>query len=167
MYIWNLKYLKSMKAGTMKKEIQNPFSDNNCFFCGSANQSGLKLKFFWDKEKKETYTDYLPAQHFIGQGNILHGAIQMGLLDEIMGWNSYIVTQEMAVTSDLNIKFLHPTYICGEKINITCRVTSRQGSKLKMQATLSDIEGVVCTIATGVYQILSPDKYKNLIQGKR
>ncbi len=151
----------------MKEQIQNPFSDNNCFFCGSDNQLGLKLKFFWDKEKKETYTDYLPAQYFIGQGNILHGAIQMGLLDEIMGWNSYIVTQEMAVTSDLNIKFLHPTYICEEKINITCRVMSRQGSKLKMQATLSNIEGVVCTIATGTYHILPPDKYKRLIQGKK
>jgi len=151
----------------MKKEIQNPFSDNNCFFCGSENQFGLKLKFFWDEEKKETYTEYLPDQHFIGQGNILHGAIQMGLLDEIMGWNSYVFTQEMAVTSVLNIKFLHPTYICGEKINITCRVTSREGSKINMKATLSNIEGVVCTIATGTYHILAPNKYKDLIHGKR
>jgi acyl-coenzyme A thioesterase PaaI-like protein len=91
----------------------------------------------------------------------------MGLLDEIMGWNSYVFTQEMAVTSDLNIKFLHPTYIRGEKINITCRVTSQEDSKLNMQATLSNIEGVVCTIATGNYHILAQDKYKNLIQGKR
>jgi len=36
-------------------------------------------------EKKEASTEYLPAKHFTGQGNILHGAIQMGLLDEIMG----------------------------------------------------------------------------------
>lgn len=151
----------------MKKEIQNPFSDNNCFFCGSDNKLGLKLKFFWDEEKKETYTEYLPVQHFVGQGKILHGAIQMGLLDEIMGWNSYVFTQEMAVTSDLNIKFLHPAYIRGEKLNIRCRVTSRQGLKLNMQATLSNIEGTVCTIATGTYHILPPDKYKDLIQGTR
>ena len=151
----------------MKKEIENPFSDNNCFFCGSNNQFGLKLNFFWDQEKKETYAEYLPALHFIGQGNILHGAIQMGLLDEIMGWNSYIVTQEMAVTSDLNIKFLHPTYICGEKLIIRCKVTSREGSKLNMQASLSNSENIVCTIATGTYHILPQDKYKNLIQGER
>lgn len=151
----------------MKKKIQNPFSDNNCFFCGSNNKFGLKLKFFWDEEKKETYTEYLPVQHFAGQGNILHGAIQMGLLDEIMGWNSYVFTQEMAVTSDLNIKFLYPAYIRGEKLKITCQVTSRQGLKLNMQATLSNIEGTICTIAKGTYHILPPDKYKDLIQGTR
>ena len=151
----------------MKKEILNPFSDNNCFFCGSDNHFGLQLKFFWDNGKKEIYTEYLPEKHFIGQGNILHGAIQMGLLDEIMGWNSYVFTQKMAVTSDLNIKFLYPTYICGEKIKITCRVTSKEDSKINMKATLSNIEGVVCTIATGTYHILAPDKYKDLIQGKK
>ena len=73
----------------MKKEIQNPFPDNNCFYCGSDNNLGLKLEFFWDEDKQETYTEYLPSQYFTGQGNILHGAIQMGLLDEIMGLTSH------------------------------------------------------------------------------
>lgn len=149
----------------MKEEIQNPFPDNNCFFCGSENTEGLQLKFYWDKERKETYTEYLPAQHFVGQGNILHGAIQMGLLDEIMGWTSYAFTQEMAVTSELNVKFLSPAYILGEKINVTCRVMSKEGAKVNMQATLSSSEGIICTTATGAYHILTPNKYKTLVQG--
>ena len=151
----------------MKEEIHNPYPDNNCFFCGDENTAGLKLKFYWDKEKQETYTEYLPVQHFAGQGNILHGAIQMGLLDEIMGWTSYAFTQQMAVTSNLNIKFLRPTYICGKKINVTCRVTSKEGSKVNMHATLSNNEGVIFTTATGTFYILHPDKYKDLIAGKR
>jgi uncharacterized protein (TIGR00369 family) len=150
----------------MKKEIENPFPGNSCFFCGSDNSNGLKLKFCWDEEKKETYTEYLPAQHFAGQGKILHGAIQMGLLDEIMGWASYAYTQEMAVTSDLNVKFLRPAYICGEKISAVCRITSKQGPKVNMQATLSNHEGDVCTTATGTYHILRPNRYQDLIQGK-
>lgn len=151
----------------MKKEIQNPFPDNNCFFCGSDNPNGLKLKFYWDEEKKETHTEYLPGEQFAGQGNILHGAIQMGLLDEIMGWASYAYTQEMAVTSDLNVKFLRPTYICGEKISVICRITSKDGPQVNMHATLSNNEGDVCTIATGTYHILPPNRYQDLIQGKR
>ena len=150
----------------MKKEIPYPYPDNNCFFCGDENPKGLKLKFYWDKEEKETYTEYLPTQHFVGQGNILHGAIQMGLLDEIMGWTVYAFTQEMAVTSDLNIKFLRPTYIRGEKINLSCRVTSQEGPKVNMQATLSNNDGDVCTTATGTFHILPLDKYNDLIQGK-
>ena len=150
----------------MKEEIQNPFPDNNCFFCGNENDAGLKLKFFWDKVLKETYTEYLPAEHFIGQGSILHGGIQMGLLDEIMGWTSYAFSQEMAVTSGLNIRFLQPAYVCGEKITVTCRVTSREGSKVNMEATLSNNEGEVCTTATGTFHILPAHKYRDLIQGK-
>ncbi|MCK5226668.1 MAG: PaaI family thioesterase, partial [Desulfobulbaceae bacterium] len=95
-----------------------------------------------------------------------HGAIQMGLLDEIMGWTSYAFTQEMAVTSGLNIKFLQPTYICGEKINVTCRVISKEGPKVSMQATILSNKGDICTTATGTFHILPPSKYKDLIQGK-
>ena len=85
----------------MKEKILNPYPDNDCFFCGSENEAGLKLKFHFDSVKTEVYTEYSPAQHFVGQGNILHGGIQMGLLDEIMGWTSYVITQQMAVTADL------------------------------------------------------------------
>ena len=149
----------------MKEEIQNPFPDNNCFFCGSENNEGLKLTFYWDKARKETYTEYLPAQHFVGQGNILHGGIQMGLLDEIMGWTSYAFTQEMAVTTGLTIKFLQPTYIRGEKINVTCRVTSKEGPEVNMEAILSNNDGDVCTTATGTFHILPANEYRDLIQG--
>ena len=148
----------------MKKKIKNPFPDGDCFFCGSNNKFGLKLKVYWDEEKKEASTEYLPAKHFTGQGNILHGAIQMGLLDEIMGWTSYVFTEKMAVTSDINIKFLKPTYINREKISITCQVISKEGLKIKMNAKLFNIKGVVCTEAEGCYRILSSEQYKDLIQ---
>ncbi len=150
----------------MKEEIQNPFPDNNCFLCGNENNKGLKLKFYWDTTRKETSTEYLPARHFVGQGSILHGGIQMGLLDEIMGWTSYAFTQEMAVTSGLNIRFLQPAYVHGEKITITCHVTSREGSKVNMEATLSNNEGELCTTATGTFHILPAQKYSDLIHGK-
>ena len=150
----------------MKEQIQNPYPDNNCFFCGSENKKGLNLKFYWDKEKKEASTEYLPAQYFVGQGNILHGAIQMGLLDEIMGWTSYMFTKEMAVTTTINIKFLRPIYICGQKISITCRVISMEGPRANMIATLSNNDGEECTTATGTYHILPSNKYDDLIHIK-
>ena len=150
----------------MKEEIQNPYPNNNCFFCGSENKKGLNLKFYWDKEKKETSTEYLPAQYFVGQGDILHGAIQMGLLDEIMGWTCYICTKEMAVTTALDINFVRPTYICGAKITVTCQVISMEGAKVNMIATLSNNDGKKCTTATGTYHILPSNKYDDLIHSK-
>jgi acyl-coenzyme A thioesterase PaaI-like protein len=149
----------------MKQKIQNPFPDNNCFFCGSENAEGLKLTFDWDEDRKEAYSEYVPAEHFAGAGNILHGGIQTGILDEIMGWTSYAFTHEMAVTSGLALKFLKPVYICGEKIDVRCRVISKEGPEVNMEAILSNSEGDICTTATGTFHILPSDKYKDLIQG--
>lgn len=148
----------------MKEELPNPFPDSNCFFCGNDNDEGLKLAFYWDKTKKEASTEYLPAEHFVGQGQILHGGIQMGLLDEIMGWTAHASTQEMAVTTGLNVNFLQPLYVCGKIITITCHVTSQKGAKIYMQASLSNSDAKICTIAKGSFHILPDHKYKALIQ---
>ena len=149
----------------MKKEIPNPYQDESCFYCGSKNPEGLKLRFYQDDETGEVSTEYFPAQHFVGQGNILHGGIQLGLLDEIMGWTSYVHTGEMAVTSDFKAKFISPVYL-GKTVKVVCKVTSRKDLKVHMHAALKNAEGIVCTTATGVYRILSSDKYQALIRGK-
>lgn len=146
----------------MKNKIPTSFPDEHCLFCKSNNGFGFKLDFFWDANKQEASTEYLLPSHFFDQGSILHKGIQMGLLEEIMGWTSHIYTQKMFVISDLNLKFLHPAHIHENKINIICRVMST-GSNLKMQAEISNHMGV-CTTATGIYHLLSPEKNKELIQ---
>ena len=90
----------------------------------------------------------------------------MGILNEIMGWTSYIMTQGMAVTSDLNVKFFQPVYIREETIKVSCRVISKEGPKVNMLARLSNSDGNICTEATGTFHILSPCRYSDLIQGK-
>lgn len=65
----------------MKKEIPNPYLNEQCFFCGKENPDGLKLSFFLDDETGEVSTEYLPAPPFFGQGKILHGGIQVGMLE--------------------------------------------------------------------------------------
>ncbi len=150
----------------MKKLIADPYPDNSCFFCGRDNENGLKLKFYCDEKQKEVSTEYRPSQYFVGQGKILHGGIQMGLLDEIMGWTCYVFTKEMAVTSGLEVRFLMPVYVSGEKIRVTCRVLSRKGAKVKMLAELLNSEKAACTTATGTYHVLKKEKYDSIISGK-
>ena len=149
----------------MKREIANPYPDNNCFFCGKDNEKGLHLKFYWDEETQETSTDYFPHQCFIGQGKILHGGIQMGMLDEIMGWTCYVVTKSMAVTSGLEIRFLRPVYVVGERVKVKCRVVSKDGTKVTMIAELEDCESLTCTTATGTYHLLGQKKFEAILHG--
>lgn len=149
----------------MKTEMGNPFGNGNCFFCGSNNDAGLKLTFFRDTETDEISCEYDPEERFSGQGSILHGAIQMGLLDEIMGWTSHAVTGEMAVTAGIDIRFRRPVYIHGGPVRVTGRVTSREGARVHMTAELRNRDGKVCTTAQGTYHILPGDRYAPLIRG--
>lgn len=149
----------------MKKEIGNPYPDKNCFFCGEDNKKGLNLKFFWDENNQEVSADYLPHKCFVGQGKILHGGIQMGILDEIMGWTSFVATKSMAVTSGLEIKFLKPVYVIGAKVQIKCRVLSKDRKEIKMIAELVNNKNAVCTTATGTYHVLGREKFAAIIHG--
>lgn len=95
----------------MKSELPNNYPGQECFFCGTKNPIGLKLKFFINKATGELTTDFLPSRTFAGLGNILHGGIQAGLFDEIMGWATHWLTEEPGVTADLSLQFLKPVYL--------------------------------------------------------
>lgn len=149
----------------MKKEIANPFPFKACFLCGSNNPHGLHLKFHLDDESGEVSTVYVPEARFAGQGDILHGAIQMGLLDEAMGWASLAHTQVMGVTTAIDVRFLRPVYISGEAVRVGCRVVERDGHDVRLAGELVSADGTVCTTATGVYRLLSPERHAALIRG--
>ncbi len=148
----------------MKKEIVSPYPSKKCFFCGSDNAQGLNLCFYHDDESGETSTEYVPEARFAGQGNILHGAIQMGLLDEIMGWASFVHTRELAVTSKMDFRFLRPLYISGEPVRVACRVTERVDRKVHLQAELVNSDQAVCTKAIGTYHIITRQQYAALVR---
>jgi len=148
----------------MRKEIANPFMFKDCFFCGSENPEGLKLHFYWDEESNKVYTELVLSKRFAGQGNIIHGGFQMGVLDEIMGWTAVYLTKQMVVTSDINIKFIKPLYV-GEKITAASNMISCDGPKVLVEAELQNAKGDVCTAATGTFHILSKQRYESIIDG--
>ena len=81
-----------------KRDTENIYTQQECFFCGSNNPVGLKLRFYLDEEAGEVSTEYKASRLFVGLGNILHGGIQAGLFDEIMGWTAHNILKEMGVT---------------------------------------------------------------------
>ena len=92
------------------KPIENPYSaEGGCFFCGPKNPIGLKLRFFeTEGEPKELVCRWTPSAHYRGLGKVLHGGIQSGLFDEIMGWPTFYLMAGSAVPSDLHIAFQRP-----------------------------------------------------------
>lgn len=149
----------------MKKEIPNPYGDKHCFYWGSDNLHGLRLKFYRDEDTGQVSTECVSAEYFISQGNILYGNIQMGLLDEIMGWTSYLCTGAMTVTAELVVKFIRPVYL-GSTVRLACKVTRQEYPRVHLSSLLANAGGVPCASARGMFHAVSSEDYRNLIQGK-
>ena len=72
------------------KNIDNPYLSSACFFCGPNNPVSLKLTFQeTETEPNELFCVWFPPATYKSFGNILHGGIQSGLFDEIMGYPTH------------------------------------------------------------------------------
>jgi uncharacterized protein (TIGR00369 family) len=141
------------------KTLPNPYSADGCFFCGPSNPQGLKLTFQeTETEPNEVVCQWHPPAIYRGFGKVLHGGIQSGLFDEIMGWTTLHLTQAVAVTASLNVTFLKPLYV-EQPIQVRCRIQSRDGAKINLEAEITNSQGDVCTKATGTYVILKQERF--------
>jgi acyl-coenzyme A thioesterase PaaI-like protein len=145
----------------MKREIPSLYPDQQCFFCGQLNEAGLRLKFYLDEDAGVVSTEYTASAPFRGLGDILHGGIQCGLFDEIMGWTSHILTGQIGVTSDFTVNFLKPVYL-GTRLAVSCRIAGRDGAKVRLEARIEAPGHVVCTRASGTYHLLPQSRFDAL-----
>lgn len=145
------------------REITNKYSESNCFFCGTKNGLGLKLKFYESESPpNELVCLWHPPAIYTGFGKILHGGIQSGLFDEIMGWTTMHFQKRLGVTSSLNIRFLKPLYV-DQQIQVRCRITSCSDKRVTLAAEISDAKNQVCSTATGTYTLIEESYFESLI----
>ena len=146
------------------KPLPNPYRTGKCFFCGENNPIGLKLTFHeTETEPRELVLQWEASPLYAGFGSILHGGIQSGLFDEIMGWTTHHMTRQMDVTASLQVQFIRPVYV-EQKIEVRCRIESRNGDKIHLAAEINDQRGQICTKATGTYFLVDLDKFEKLVE---
>jgi acyl-coenzyme A thioesterase PaaI-like protein len=152
------------EAGAPETPLANPYSRNECFFCGPDNPSGLRLEFLRvESEPPELLCRWTPPQRFNGLGRILHGGIQSGLFDEIMGWTAHQFTGQPSVTGELHIEFLGPIYV-GEPLEVRCRLVEVQGRHVRLSAEIRGPQGRLGSRALGTYVMVSPKRFADLTQ---
>lgn len=145
------------------KPVPRPFGAKGCFFCGTSNPVGLKLTFEeTETEPRELVCTWVPSSLYAGFGSILHGGIQSGIFDEIMGWTTMHFTGKLAVTTTLQMDFLKPLYV-DQRIEARCRIDSRNGSRINLAAEIRNAEDEICTRATGTYVVMDNEKFKAVV----
>jgi acyl-CoA thioesterase FadM len=100
---------------------------------------------------------------FAGFGKILHGVIQSGLFDDIMGSATVQFTQEVGVTTALHTQFLKPVYV-EQEIEVSCRIESQEGPKINLAEEIRNEIGKICTRATSTYLLMDREKFDHLVE---
>lgn len=59
---------------------------------------------------------------------------------------------------------MKPVYV-EQKITASCRMVSRRGPKVELEARIENSDGVVCSRATSTYYLVPQDKFLKLIYG--
>lgn len=149
------------------KTLPNPYRTGGCFFCGPSNTVGLKLTFQeTETEPNELVCRWVPSSLYKGFGTILHGGIQSGLFDEIMGWTTLHLTKQVGVTSSLQVDFIKPLYV-EQPIEVRCRIQSRNGSRLHLEAEIRNSKEEICTKAVGTYVLMDRDRFRLAVGEER
>jgi acyl-coenzyme A thioesterase PaaI-like protein len=146
------------------REIVSPYDYSECFFCGGANPIGLKLKFYVSaSDPKEVICRWKPPALYLGLGRVLHGGIQSGIFDEIMGWTAMHLTEKVGVTSWLKVQFLKPLFV-QQDIEARCSVSAVEGASIILAAEIRDESNMVCTETTGSYILMERDRFERLVR---
>lgn len=111
-----------------------------CFACGLDNERGLKLAFFHDTVRHTVYSDFTLDDNLRGFDRIIHGGIVSTILDETMAWTAIAVTDEIAVTSDISIRFLMPV-MPGIQYRAEGSVLNHSDNVITVHCTIRDEKG--------------------------
>ena len=120
-----------------------------CFVCGSKNSRGLKLKFSYDRDKDEAYTEFRFPEYMQGFKKIIHGGFLFMLLDEVMA-KACLFNDMRSLTAKIEIKYHKPVY-ANEEIEIRGKILEIRGRKIKLSSCCTDENGNARVSAEGLF----------------
>lgn len=95
--------------------------DGICFGCGPKNESGLRIKSYWDVDNVHVITTHTPDARYTGWPSLVYGGLISCLIDCHSNWtviaNHYrnedreigTLPRIECVTGNLGIKYIKPT----------------------------------------------------------
>ena len=137
------------------RHIPNPSRKNpgyNCYGCAPHNPRGLHLRFFEDGE--EVVGIWKPHPDFQSYENIVHGGIQMALMDETACWVMMVKAGTAGFTRSMQFNFLKHVYVNQSEIQIRGRLREVKDGIAYIELKILDEEGEVRTTSLTEYFVV-------------
>lgn len=137
------------------RHIPNPPRKNpgyNCYGCAPHNPRGLHLQFF--EEGEEIIGIWKPHPDFQSFENIVHGGIQMALMDETACWVMMVKVGTAGFTRSMQFNFLKHVYVNQSEIQIRGRLLEVKDGIANIELKILDEEGEVRTTSLAEYFVV-------------
>jgi uncharacterized protein (TIGR00369 family) len=139
-------------AGHDTRHIQAP--SNYCFGCGKDNPEGLRLKFYYDEERKRFVCRFRLSRRFTGPPKHAHGGIIATILDEAMGKVNKL-RHVVALTRVMEVHFLKPVPL-NETLVVEGHEVRVRGRKHINAAEILNDRGQVLASSRGTFIAIDP-----------
>lgn len=137
------------------RKLINPERPNQgyaCYGCSSGNARGLQMEFWEDNDDIVAYWN--PGPDFQSYENILHGGVQMALLDETACWVMMVKAGTYGYTRRMEFEFNRHVFINRGQVVVRGRLIRIGEGIAYIELTLSDNEGEVRTRALAEYFVV-------------
>lgn len=123
--------------------------ETNCFVCEQKNADGLQIPFFHDDELDVVEAEFRLDDRHSGAPTIVHGGLQLAVLDEAMAWAVIAIAGKWALTSTSSARFLAVVHTDVDH-RVLARVTEVTPSAISTSAEIL-IDGEVATSAEATF----------------
>lgn len=154
---------------TTDKAFQDYYPENlaHCYGCGRLNESGHRIRTFWDGD--ETVTRYTPGPQHTAIPGFVYGGLLASLVDcHSTGTAAAAMYRSEGrpmdsqpphrfVTGSLHVDYLKPTPM-GVELTLRGRVKEIRGRKVVVETTL--YANGVATVRGEVVAVQMPDSFR-------
>lgn len=138
---------KAAHGHTIHSHPKSP--QNHCFACGNANPDGMRLKFYFDEERRLAVCNFKLAKRYTGPPGHAHGGIIATILDEAMGKVNKL-RSVVALTKSMTVEYLRPVPL-RQPLTVTGREQQVLGREHTNVAEIQDEKGEVLARSTGKF----------------
>lgn len=124
-----------------------PAHHDHCLGCGADNPHGHHLRA--TRQRDRVLAEHTFDDRHMGAPGIVHGGAVATVIDDLYGFLLYL-EGEPAVTRQLVVDYRAPVMV-GTPYRLDAHVTRREGRKLFVAATVTELQGRPVVSSTAVF----------------
>ena len=125
--------------------------ESNCYVCEQRNDGGLQIPFFHDTDAGLVTAEFILDDTYSGAPTVVHGGVQLAVLDEAMAWATIAIGHQWALTAASSAEF-HAPVLVGSVHRVEAAIEETVGDVITTTGRIVTTEGTVCTSATGRFR---------------